>query len=148
MGYEALVQTAGLTVEESCYSGDYQGDLYMIVRDGEGRYGYLVTGYGSCSGCDAYEGSRDDDLYGLPHEDRYDLTLAQIIEALPTGELVRLRDALVEGVQWVENPADLAVVLAEALAEDAKGTRWYYTEPEFRKWALSMLEKYTAKQED
>lgn len=32
--------------------GDYQGDSYLLVSK-DGRLGYLVYGWGSCSGCDA-----------------------------------------------------------------------------------------------
>lgn len=32
--------------------GDYQGDSYLIYKK-ENSYGYLIFGWGSCSGCDA-----------------------------------------------------------------------------------------------
>jgi hypothetical protein len=147
MGYESLIETAGVGVVDSVHSGDYQGDLYMIVER-DGKYGYVVTGYGSCSGCDAYEAARDDDVYSENWEDRYDLTLAQIIERKPEGELVQLRDSILRNVKWVDNQADLAVLLAEDLSENAKGLRWYYSEDSFRKWALEMIDKYTVEQED
>jgi len=34
--------------------GDYQGDSRLLLRDGN-RYGLLVFGWGSCSGCDALQ---------------------------------------------------------------------------------------------
>ena len=45
MGYETL-----LRVDD----GDYQGDSRLILRDGS-RYGVLIFGWGSCSGCDALQ---------------------------------------------------------------------------------------------
>lgn len=33
---------------------DYQGDTRVLLRDGN-RYGVLVIGFGSCSGCDALQ---------------------------------------------------------------------------------------------
>ena len=46
MGYETL-----LSVDDS----DSQGDSRLILRDGA-RYGVLIFGWGSCSGCDALQG--------------------------------------------------------------------------------------------
>lgn len=38
------------------YTGSYQGELYCLgVLDN--KYYYVKTGYGSCSGCDWYEGN-------------------------------------------------------------------------------------------
>ena len=34
---------------------DYQGDIYYVGKDKSDRYYLLVQGYGSCSGCDAYQ---------------------------------------------------------------------------------------------
>ena len=45
MGYETL-----LRVDDS----EYQGDSRLILRDGS-RYGVLIFGWGSCSGCDALQ---------------------------------------------------------------------------------------------
>lgn len=43
--------------------GDYQGDYFAIVQGPDGRIGFVKIGYGSCSGCDALQGTigyRDD----------------------------------------------------------------------------------------
>lgn len=53
VSYQALIDTMefdDVLVEES--DDDYQGDTYMLV-DKLGRYGFLLFGWGSCSGCDA-----------------------------------------------------------------------------------------------
>jgi hypothetical protein len=53
LSYEKLVQSYGYEIVQSISLGSYQGDIVMIVSDTQGQYGLLVTGYGSCSGCDA-----------------------------------------------------------------------------------------------
>lgn len=54
---------------------DYQGDSRILLRDGH-RYGVLLFGWGSCSGCDALQACS---------------TLADLIE---------LRDRLADDVVW------------------------------------------------
>jgi hypothetical protein len=56
--YMQLVESYGLEVIESLMLGSYQGDILMVLRNDSGQFGLLVTGYGSCSGCDALEGCR------------------------------------------------------------------------------------------
>jgi hypothetical protein len=34
---------------------DYQGDIFYVGKDKEDKYYFLVQGYGSCNGCDAYQ---------------------------------------------------------------------------------------------
>lgn len=38
--------------------GDYQGDYFALLKGPDGRYGFTVIGYGSCSGCDALQDAR------------------------------------------------------------------------------------------
>lgn len=35
--------------------GSYQGDYFVLVKGPDGQYGFLVIGYGSCSGCDGLQ---------------------------------------------------------------------------------------------
>lgn len=35
--------------------GGYQGDIRVMLRGVDNCYGYLIQGFGSCSGCDALE---------------------------------------------------------------------------------------------
>lgn len=37
---------------------DYSGDSRVLMRDASGRYGLLIFGWGSCSGCDALQSCR------------------------------------------------------------------------------------------
>jgi len=51
--YEGLLADHFESVEY-VICGSYQGDIVFRVED-KGRVGYLVWGYGSCSGCDELE---------------------------------------------------------------------------------------------
>lgn len=50
--YSCLVESfAYIEAEED--TGNYQGDLLFLLRHQDGRPGFLVFGYGSCSACDS-----------------------------------------------------------------------------------------------
>lgn len=40
-----------ITVEDM----DYQGDTRILLKGHDGKFGYLLFGWGSCSGCDALQ---------------------------------------------------------------------------------------------
>lgn len=52
--YEALIGLFGLPIIYFWRGDDYQGDAFAVLQDGE-RYGLIVFGFGSCSGCDALQ---------------------------------------------------------------------------------------------
>ena len=52
--YEGLIELGAGAVVVTEMIGDYQGDYHFLVKDGE-NYAHVVTGYGSCSGCDALQ---------------------------------------------------------------------------------------------
>lgn len=54
--YEDIISSFGYVARYQ-YFGSYQGDIAVVFRDGN-RKGYLIIGYGSCSGCDALEAVR------------------------------------------------------------------------------------------
>lgn len=62
MGYEDALSSAGATVISFGEFGDYQGTWLAYVHY-KGQLGWIMSNYGSCSGCDAYqaefEGSYD-----------------------------------------------------------------------------------------
>jgi hypothetical protein len=58
-GYDGIVDGWGYEVVLSDGDNDYQGDNRWLLRDG-GRYGILVYGFGSCSGCDAFQAAEDE----------------------------------------------------------------------------------------
>lgn len=59
--YESLLSAHFPSVTE-IVTGSYQGDLVFRVEDEDGRLGYLVWGYGSCSGCDELEAVYGDEV--------------------------------------------------------------------------------------
>lgn len=73
--YEEIVASWGYEVLSFDTCGSYQGDILVLLADGEKR-GFVVIGYGSCSGCDLLESvqpsSSDGDWSGV-EEIRNDL---------------------------------------------------------------------------
>jgi hypothetical protein len=53
-GYDNLLASFDVPVVLKVDDNDYQGDSRLLLKDGE-RWGILTFGWGSCSGCDAYE---------------------------------------------------------------------------------------------
>lgn len=58
--YEELIESLGVEIYRQKTFGSYQGDVVMILKDTYSnnreyvtRYGFLIFGYGSCSGCDS-----------------------------------------------------------------------------------------------
>lgn len=101
MSYEGLLRDHFEHVEEE-YCGMYQGDIVFRVEDA-GRIGYLVWGYGSCSGCDELEA-----VYGNEEEER---AIGQdMADSVFFGTVEEIR--------------------AHALAKD--GNRWYGYDSEVR----------------
>lgn len=52
--YGAMVELLPGEAIVNVDAGDYQGDTYVLLKDGN-RYGYVTFGWGSCSGCDALQ---------------------------------------------------------------------------------------------
>lgn len=52
--YNPLLESFGYEILLHVDDDDYQGDSLLLFRDGE-RYGILIFGWGSCSGCDALQ---------------------------------------------------------------------------------------------
>lgn len=97
-GYEGLVDSFGVEIVFDEHDDDYQGDSFYLLKDAEGRYGFLNFGWGSCSGCDAYQ---DAEVEG-------------------GNALEVLRDELWESVNWFDSLEDLRVYLL-----DNNKLNWY-----------------------
>lgn len=121
-GYKDAVIRPGDTIVDSLWAGDYQGDLYMILQDSEGRYGFTVIGYGSCSGCDWWEATRDDAEYDWETKT---YRKPEVID--------RFVEQVQSGVQWFDSKMDLKVKLRTMLRE--RETYWYSNDKEWRAWA-------------
>lgn len=50
--YDRLLSSMGYEIVLQVDDKDYQGDSRVLYRNGD-RYGLLIFGWGSCSGCDA-----------------------------------------------------------------------------------------------
>lgn len=72
--YQELVDSMEVETVLNVDSGDYTGDSFYLVKDGD-RFGLLTFGWGSCSGCDALAGCYTveqatklrDEIYGQIH---------------------------------------------------------------------------------
>jgi hypothetical protein len=101
--YGTVVDSMGHETVLEARDDDYQGDSHYLLKDGE-RWGYLVFGWGSCSGCDALEA-----CYGKREE----------VESL--------RDDLRDGIKWFDSlPA-----LADYFGEKDWSTEWFSREGSF-----------------
>lgn len=77
--YDDLIESLGHEVILKVEDNDYQGDTRVLLRDGQ-RYGVLIFGWGSCSGCDALESA------GSNH-----------------AEVTELRDGMVRDIHWEDS---------------------------------------------
>ena len=66
MGYSTALRAAGCDILEYEEFGDYQGSWYALVEL-NGEVGLVEGSYGSCSGCDAFQGE-----FGYDDEDAPD----------------------------------------------------------------------------
>lgn len=107
--YEDLFTSRGLTIEVGRTFGSYQGDIAMVLGDGQGRFAATVFGYGSCSGCDALEAC-----------DSWD-------------EIEAMADQMTSGLEWRETRSEIYQELHDALVGD-KGLNWYYHDEEYTTW--------------
>lgn len=52
--YEALIESFEMESLIHIDDADWQGDSFVLLRN-RNQYGILIFGFGSCSGCDAFE---------------------------------------------------------------------------------------------
>ena len=52
--YEQLIESIGIQIIVSVSDDGWQGDTRLLFYE-EDKYGFLVFGWGSCSGCDALQ---------------------------------------------------------------------------------------------
>lgn len=90
-GYELIVRSFGFDYTMQTF-GSYQGDHAVVLRDGQ-RVGWLVIGYGSCSGCDELEAVDP----WCHHRDGEPCNCSW-------AGVVELRDRLLSEVKWGEAP--------------------------------------------
>lgn len=116
--YEAMVEAFGRRVLVAVDVADWQGDSYRLIADGDEpgqRYGLLVFGWGSCSGCDALQACESIEDYQA------------------------LLDRLQDSVQWYSDKEALKRYMQE---HDWEGDwSWHREEShEFRQKVMEFLE--------
>lgn len=70
MSYKEALEAAGAEVHQYKDFGSYQGDWFALVTY-KGERGWVSGSYGSCSGCDAFEGEFTYSDYPECEEHRY-----------------------------------------------------------------------------
>ena len=58
MSYEDELEKRGFKLDAWVTFGDWEGD-YAAILSKDGQRGFVVIGYGSCSGCDAWQDVTD-----------------------------------------------------------------------------------------
>jgi hypothetical protein len=116
--YDEIVRSWGFEVLAFDTCGDYQGDHVALLADGE-RRGFIVIGYGSCSGCDELDAAKPADEDG------------------DWSGVERIREELRGEIHWEPT----ATVLADYIEADigksgANGTEWYWYDEDVRSAAL------------
>lgn len=111
--YEGLIQSCDVEIILIEEDDDYQGDSLCVLKDRDGKYGFLIFGWGSCSGCDAFQAAQEEGFKALEE----------------------LRNELWNSVEWFASLDDLRVDLND---RDAK-LKWYGHTDLFKKF-LGALE--------
>lgn len=96
---ELLERVTGIKVVAEKYFGKYEGDIAAVVTDGN-RFGAVVIGYGSCSGCDALEAAYGD-------KQAEEEIAWSIRRAILWGSRAELRKSLSDGIYWYGNDEGL-----------------------------------------
>ena len=112
--YGEIVKSFGYEVVAEEDFGDFQGDFCYILKDGN-RIGYLIVGYGSCSGCDALQ-------------DATPFCLCDHDCICDWSNVVQLRDSIFNSIKW-ESPDN-------ALPEN----HWWVHEDGVKEWLVSAYE--------
>lgn len=118
-GYLELVESSGYEVLEFETTGSYQGDHEVLLADGE-RRGFLMIGYGSCSGCDALEAA-----YGYTDSPDW-------------NRIVELAAGIRDDIHWADSAADLAAYLRADIEDPLK---WYLHDDEIKAVLTAFISK-------
>lgn len=103
--YIKALEAVGVKVQVGADLGYYQGDYVALVSRGfwyEDAWGFLVIGYGSCSGCDAWEAEENDPA-----------ALAEILRGLA------------QGITWHDTLDEAKAYILDA---DQTALQWYGNE--------------------
>lgn len=110
--YDQIIKSFGHAIMDKETFGDYQGDyVYILKNKHTGEIGYIVIGYGSCSGCDRLQSAYDDHWHNKDEECDCDWE-----------ELIHLRDSIESGIHW-EAPENRLI-----------GNDWWLYDKELYEW--------------
>lgn len=108
--YQPMIDAFGNVVVQ-VNDNDYQGDT-RVLYDNDGRIGFLIFGWGSCSGCDALQACEN------------------------MGEVQQLCDSLQDSIKWFDSKED---ALRWAKEKDW-AAEWYWHEEEGKKFIREMTD--------
>jgi hypothetical protein len=123
--YSDIVADWGYEILASKTFGEWQGD-YVYLLSHSGRVGVAIIGYGSCSGCDALEGT-DTGRGQIPWR-----------EYQPIMDLSR---SLRESIRWFAEPDDVLAWLESSKAEN----NWWYYDEEIATYVRSYMQSLATK---
>ncbi len=126
--YEPMVRSWGYDVLDYTEHGSYQGDISALLADGD-RRGFVVIGYGSCSGCDELQA-------------RTPYSFLNDGEEQDWSGVVELSDELRKSVEW-QTAEGLADYL-DSLLVDPKGTKWYVYDDDLKAAIVGYVERLRA----
>ena len=129
---DAFFDYHGIKIVDSRIVGDYQGDEIVVVFDPKsGQYGYLVHGYGSCSGCDVLYSFAEDLDRTDPNGDWADTATPGEYERVCQG-LTEYALRVVEMIDWYPSAYDLTSHLVDLANAETDENDWYSFVDEFR----------------
>jgi len=131
--YEAIIDSWGYEVKHCDMTGSYQGDyLASLYDDNEKKWGFLVVGYGSCSGCDTLE-AISPSCWHYNHDTGKEEPCNGRCD---WSEVKKFSDELKQSVYWDYGPR-----LAEFLAdEERQELQWYWHDEEIRNVLLKFIQ--------
>lgn len=125
MGYETCMELAGAKIIAFQNFGSYQGDWLACVEYKNEIL--LINGsYGSCSGCDAFQGEFDCDSHEVKGEYHYYYELHDDCD-----ECKKLKEKMIDfGKGYLDNPSNPEMLLEEY----EKEKEWDGDKPEMIKF--------------
>ncbi len=116
--YSGALRAAGVTVHACKWFGSYQGDWIADVTMLDGRRGLIKGGYGSCSGCDAFEAELGSDYHGWETGEGHDASVKPIEGCATCAEYARKLKAF--GEKYLSDFKEPEAV-ADELAGEGEG---------------------------
>ena len=111
ISYDDVVESFGYKYELALEMGSYEGDYVYLLSDGLKR-GFLMFGYGSCSGCDALEG------------------------CITPNDIRDLANSLHGNIRWFDSTYTRNAFIRDSVDDP---NHWFSSEEEYKTWASDYL---------